>query len=45
MADVFVALGAAVVKAGVKVWLKDNDFAADASASLTGLISDTGRTP
>ena len=30
---------AAVVKAGVKVWLKDNDFAADVSVSLTDLIS------
>jgi len=39
MVDVFVALGAAIVKAGVKVWLKDNDFAADAGASLTDLIS------
>jgi hypothetical protein len=39
MVDVFVLLGAAIVNASVKLWLKDNDFAADIGASLTDLIS------
>lgn len=39
MVDLFVVLGAAIVKASVKLWLKDNDFAADIGASLTDLIS------
>jgi hypothetical protein len=29
MVDLFVVLGAAIVKASVKLWLKDNDFAAN----------------
>ena len=36
--DVFIGLAAAVVKAAVKVWLKDDAFAADASASITDLV-------
>jgi hypothetical protein len=39
MVDLFVVLGATIVKASVKLWLKDNDFAADIGASLTDLIS------
>jgi hypothetical protein len=39
MVDVFVLLGTAIVKASVKLWLKDNEFAADVGASLTDLVS------
>jgi hypothetical protein len=37
--DIFMGLAAAIVKAGVKIWLKDDAFAADAGASVVGLIS------
>ena len=39
MADILLGLGAAVVKAACKVWLKDHDFAADASASVLDLVN------
>jgi hypothetical protein len=39
VADVFIALAAAVVKAGAKIWLKDESFAADMSASVTDLVA------
>jgi hypothetical protein len=38
MADFFIGLAAAVVKAGVKIWLRDDAFAADVSASVTDLV-------
>jgi hypothetical protein len=37
--DVFIGLAAAVVKAGVKIWLKDDSFAADLSRSVTDLVA------
>jgi hypothetical protein len=37
--DIFIGLAAAVVKAGVKIWLKDDAFAADVSASVAGLVA------
>ena len=39
MADVFLLLGAAVVKSAIKLWLKDESFAADASGSVVDLVS------
>jgi hypothetical protein len=39
MVDIFIGLAAAVVKTGVKVWLKDDAFAADAGASVADLVS------
>ena len=39
MVDVFIALSAAVVKAGVKIWLKDNSFAADMGASVADIVA------
>lgn len=38
MADLLLGLGAAVVKAACKVWLKDNEFAASASAEVVDLV-------
>jgi NACHT domain len=38
--DVFLGFAAAVVKASVKIWLKDDAFAADVSASVTDLVRD-----
>jgi len=38
MADIFVGLGAAVVKAACKVWLKDHTFAADANAAVVDAL-------
>jgi hypothetical protein len=37
--DVFIGLATAVVKAGVKIWLKDDAFAADVSVSVADLVS------
>lgn len=37
--DVFLMLGAAVVKSAVKLWLKDESFAADASSSVVDLVT------
>jgi len=38
MADVFLTLGAAVVKSAPKIWLGDNKFAADTSASIVDVL-------
>ena len=38
MADLLLGLGAAVVKAACKVWLKDHAFAGDASAEVIDVI-------
>lgn len=38
MADILLSLGAAVVKTACKIWLKDNAFAADASATVVNAI-------
>lgn len=39
MADVFIGLATAVVKAGVKIWLKDDSFAANVSASVADFVA------
>ena len=39
MTDIVLSLGAAVVKAACKVWLKDHEFAADASASVIDIVN------
>jgi hypothetical protein len=39
MVDVFIGLATAVVKAGVKIWLKDDSFAANASASVGDFVA------
>jgi hypothetical protein len=36
--DLLLGLGAAVVKVACKVWLKDNEFAADASAEVVDAV-------
>jgi len=36
--DVFLVLGAAVVKSALKIWLRDESFASDASASVVDLL-------
>ena len=38
VADIFLGLAAAVVKAGVQIWLKDDPWAADASAPVADLV-------
>lgn len=38
MADVFLTLGAAVVKSALKIWLRDYKFADDTSASVVDLL-------
>jgi NACHT domain len=38
MTDPFLVLGAAVVKSGLRIWLKDDSFAADTSNSVIDLI-------
>jgi hypothetical protein len=38
MADIFLSLGAAVVRTACKIWLKDNAFAADASTTVVNAI-------
>ena len=38
MVDVFLTLGAAVVKSSLKIWLGDNRFAADTSASIVDVL-------
>jgi NACHT conflict system protein/NACHT domain-containing protein len=40
VADLFIGLAAAIVKAGLTIWLKDGTFAADASSSITDVVSD-----
>jgi hypothetical protein len=38
--DLLLGLGAAIVKVACKIWLKDNAFAADASADVVDVIKD-----
>lgn len=38
MPEVFLTLGAAIAKSGLKMWLGDNTFAADSSASLVDIL-------
>jgi hypothetical protein len=38
VADIFTAMAAAVVKASVKIWLRDDAFGADVSASVTDRV-------
>jgi hypothetical protein len=40
MPDPFLVLSAGIVKSGLKIWLGDRSFAADASASIVDVLRD-----